>query len=57
MINMAEKQHNECKYWRLTHSEEKGIFYMCQHYESEVNFNDAICENYTKETDLFNIWG
>lgn len=53
---MSEKQHTECQYFRLRHSEEKGIYYECTHWESEITFDDAICDKYTTEKDIFNMW-
>lgn len=49
-------EHCECRYFRLRHSDERGIYYECSHFESEVDFDDAKCDKFTTERDIFNIW-
>ena len=53
---MTEKHCNECQYFRLRYSKERGIYYECKHFESDVEFNGKICNKFTTEKDIFNIW-
>ena len=53
---MSEKQCYQCRYFRLRHRDEKGIYYECAHFESDVEFDGAICDKFTTEKDIFNMW-
>lgn len=53
---MTEKQCYQCAYFRLRHNDETGIYYECTHFESDVEFDGAICDKFTTEKDIFNIW-
>ena len=54
---MTEKQQcSECQYFRLRHSRDRGIYYECTHFESDVDFDGVVCNKFTTEKDIFNIW-
>lgn len=53
---MTKHKCNECQYFRLKHTKEKGIHYVCKYFESDVEFNGDICNKFTTEKDIFNIW-
>ena len=56
-IKMTEKQQcSECQYFRLRHSRDRGIYYECTHFESDVDFDGVVCNKFTTEKDIFNIW-
>ena len=53
---MTKKYCHQCCYFRLKHSDDRGIYYRCNHFESDVEFNGDICDKFTTEKDIFNIW-